>query len=65
MFAGFGYSGDGGKEIWKGNVLLTEKGNPQWLNERFALDRSLVRILTKMADFSFRFFELRMLVRGK
>ncbi len=48
MFAGFGHIGDGGEEIWKGNVLLIEKDNPQWLNEIVTLIEEFYQTLENM-----------------
>lgn len=48
MFAGFAYIVDGGKEIWKGNVLLTEKDNPQWLNEIVTLIEEFYQVPENM-----------------
>ena len=37
----------GREEIWRGNVLLTEKDKPQWFNEIVTLIGSLVVFYTK------------------
>ena len=38
----------GREEIWRGNVLLTEKGNSQWLNERVTFTEKFYQALENM-----------------
>ena len=38
----FWHTKGGREEIWEGNVLLTEKNNPEWLNERVLLAEEML-----------------------